>query len=69
KNGLTALGITDHDTIAALPEALEEGRREGIEIVPGVEISAVHEGKDVHVLGYYMNMQDTAFLQRLEELR
>ncbi|MBN6185998.1 PHP domain-containing protein [Aneurinibacillus sp. BA2021] len=69
KNGLTALGITDHDTIAALPEALEEGRREGIEIVPGVEISSVHEGKDVHVLGYYMNMQDTAFLQRLEELR
>lgn len=68
-NGLTALGITDHDTVAALAKAVEAGRHQGVEIVPGVEISSIHEGKDVHVLGYYMDMQDAAFLARLEELR
>ncbi|MCI1692219.1 PHP domain-containing protein [Aneurinibacillus aneurinilyticus] len=68
-NGLAALGITDHDTIAALASALEEGKRQGIEIVPGVEISSVYSGKDVHVLGYYMDINNCAFLQRLEELR
>lgn len=67
--GLAALGITDHDTVAALAEALEEGKRQHIEIVPGVEISSVHEGKDVHVLGYYIDIQDQVFLERLEELR
>lgn len=69
QKGLCALGITDHDTVAALPEALEEGKRLGVEIVPGVEISSVDEGKDVHVLGYYINIHDEKFLSYLEELR
>ncbi|GED13002.1 PHP domain-containing protein [Aneurinibacillus migulanus] len=68
-NGLAALGITDHDTVAALASALEEGKRQGVEIVPGVEISSVYAGKDVHVLGYYMDINNPEFLHRLEELR
>jgi predicted metal-dependent phosphoesterase TrpH len=69
QNGLAALGITDHDTVAALPEALEEGARQGIEIVPGIEISSVENGKDVHVLGYYIDIKDETFLSRLVDLR
>lgn len=68
-NGLAALGITDHDTVAALASALEEGKRQGVEIVPGVEISSVYAGKDVHVLGYYIDINNPEFLHRLEELR
>jgi predicted metal-dependent phosphoesterase TrpH len=67
--GLAALGITDHDTVAALTDAREEGKRQGIEVIPGVEISSVYEGKDVHVLGYYIDSNNTEFLARLEELR
>jgi 3',5'-nucleoside bisphosphate phosphatase len=52
--GLTALGITDHDTVTALENAYKEGEHQGIEIVSGVETSSVHEGEDVHVLGYYI---------------
>ncbi|WCK53131.1 PHP domain-containing protein [Aneurinibacillus sp. Ricciae_BoGa-3] len=68
-NGLSAFAITDHDTVAAFPHAIEEGEKYNVEIVPGIEISSVYEGKDVHVLGYYMDYTDEKFLNRVEELR
>lgn len=51
--GLDAVGITDHDTMAGLPEAEEAGRRSGIAVVPGVELSTDATGREVHILGYY----------------
>jgi predicted metal-dependent phosphoesterase TrpH len=52
--GLGALAITDHDTMEGQREALEEGKRRGIRIIPGVEISALDgaTGRKVHILGY-----------------
>jgi predicted metal-dependent phosphoesterase TrpH len=67
--GLSAVAITDHDTIAGLPEAMEEGKRIGIHVVPGVEISTVGNGQDIHILGYYFDMEDAQFHQRLKQLR
>jgi 3',5'-nucleoside bisphosphate phosphatase len=67
--GLRAVAITDHDTLAGLEEALEAGQRLGITVVPGVEISTVAEGKDIHVLGYYIRMEDSVLEARLQELR
>ncbi|MDF2924524.1 MAG: metal-dependent phosphoesterase [Paenibacillaceae bacterium] len=67
--GLYAVAITDHDTIAGLKEAEAAGQRLGVVVVPGVELSTVAEGKDIHVLGYYMDTGDDLFLSRLEELR
>ncbi|UKS30031.1 PHP domain-containing protein [Paenibacillus sp. HWE-109] len=67
--GLGAIAITDHDTVSGVAEALEEGRRLGIEVVPGVEISTVAGGQDIHVLGYYIQIEDALFLQRLSSLR
>lgn len=67
--GLAAVAVTDHDTVAGLPAAFREGERLGITVVPGVEISTVANGQDIHVLGYYMNLEDPLFLERLAELR
>ncbi|BAU27443.1 hypothetical protein DFP93_102311 [Aneurinibacillus soli] len=67
--GLAVLSITDHDTVAGLSEAQAAGMEHGIEIVPGIEISSIYKGRDVHVLGYYMNIADEVFLARLTELR
>ncbi|MEO3947548.1 PHP domain-containing protein [Gorillibacterium sp. CAU 1737] len=67
--GLSAIAITDHDTVAGLEAALAEGERLGIQVVPGVEISTVAGGQDIHVLGYYMDYKDDRFRKRLEELR
>lgn len=58
--GLRAVAITDHDTFAGLPEALAAGAACGIEVVPGVELSTVWGGEEVHLLGYYMDTDNAA---------
>jgi predicted metal-dependent phosphoesterase TrpH len=67
--GLGAIAITDHDTVSGVAEALSAGRELGIEVVPGVEISTVANGQDIHVLGYYIDINNEQFLQRLASLR
>jgi predicted metal-dependent phosphoesterase TrpH len=52
--GLAALALTDHDTIDGLAEATEAGRIEGVRIVPGVELSAVEERAETHLLGLHL---------------
>ena len=58
--GLRAVAVTDHDTFAGLPEALAAGQRCGIEVVPGVELSTVWGGEEVHLLGYFMDTGNAA---------
>jgi predicted metal-dependent phosphoesterase TrpH len=67
--GLAAVAITDHDTVAGVDEALTEGERLGITVVPGVEVSTVASGNDIHILGYFTNGSDAKWLARLESLR
>ena len=67
--GLGAVAITDHDTVAGIEEALEAADRYGITVVPGVEISTVAGGTDIHVLGYYIDYTSRQLLDRLAELR
>ena len=58
--GLRAVAVTDHDTFAGLPEALAAGQCCGIEVVPGVELSTVWGGEEVHLLGYFMDTGNAA---------
>jgi predicted metal-dependent phosphoesterase TrpH len=63
--GLSVIAITDHDTIAGLSEAIEAGRQYGVKIVPGVEISTAIGRKDIHILGYNMDVTNESFLSFL----
>ena len=63
--GLAGIAVTDHDTVAGVAEAVACGKRIGIEVVPGVEISTAADGKDIHVLGYWIDTTDERFLRRL----
>ena len=67
--GLQAISVTDHDTTAGLTEALAAGSRYGVEVVPGIEISAVAEKGQCHLLGYYIDAADPRLEGRLSELR
>ncbi|MDR0271055.1 PHP domain-containing protein [Paenibacillus sp.] len=69
EKGLSAVAITDHDTVAGVAEAIAEGKRLGLTVVPGVEISTRVGGKDIHILGYYVNCSDEVFLKQLADLR
>ncbi len=64
--GLTVISITDHDTTAGLDEARAAARARGIELVPGIEISAVADGRDLHVLGYFIDPASVALRALLE---
>lgn len=50
--GLEALAITDHDTMAGVPEAMAAGAALGVQVLGGIEISTDYRGEDTHVLGY-----------------
>jgi hypothetical protein len=71
---LTVIAITDHDTTAGSTAARDAARDLGLELVPGIEISSVADGRDVHMLGYFIDPESHAlrlFLeaQRRERLR
>ena len=51
--GVKALAITDHDTLHGWDEAIAAAELQDLEIVPGVELSTVHNGRSLHILGYY----------------
>jgi predicted metal-dependent phosphoesterase TrpH len=53
--GVDVLSVTDHDTTAATAAAADACASAGIEFVPGIEITAVIDGRDVHVLGYFID--------------
>ena len=55
ERGLACIAITDHDTLEAVPIAQQEAKNFNIEIVPGVELSTEMDGKDIHLLGYFMD--------------
>ncbi|TCM99148.1 hypothetical protein EV294_102435 [Paenibacillus sp. BK033] len=67
--GLAAVAITDHDTMAGVEEALAEGRKLGITVVPGAELSTVADGRDIHVLAYYPDWENELWQERLAGLR
>lgn len=69
EQGLDAIAITDHDTVAGIAEAIEAAARLGIEVIPGVEVSSVARGQDIHVLGYFVPYADAAFQEKLVGLR
>ncbi len=66
--GLVAIALTDHDTLAGVGEASEAGRRLGVRVVPGVELSAVDGAEEVHLLGLHLSRPD-ALERRLAGFR
>jgi 3',5'-nucleoside bisphosphate phosphatase len=59
--GVTTLALTDHDAIAGVAEAQEAAVRLGVELVPAIEMSCVHEyAEDLHVCGYWVDLGEIA---------
>lgn len=63
--GAEAIAITDHDTSAGVEEALYMEKKYGVEFVPGVELSAMHGGREVHIVGLYIDWRVKKFAERL----
>src|SRR2546426_498910 len=53
--GVSALAVTDHDTLDGLPAARRRGGERGLEVIPGIELSVQEEGRDGHLLGSFVS--------------
>ncbi|WP_406693615.1 PHP domain-containing protein [Singulisphaera sp. Ch08] len=67
--GLSALAITDHDTLSALAVARPEATRLGLELVGGIELTAEFEGREVHILGHFVRDDEPALVAVTMTLR
>ncbi|MBI4343181.1 MAG: PHP domain-containing protein, partial [Candidatus Omnitrophica bacterium] len=65
--GLSAMAITDHDNTEAFAIAEPAARQHGIELLPGIEMSASAEGEEVHVLGFLMDLRHAGLQRHLAE--
>ena len=53
--GIDIVSITDHDTVNGIPEAIDAGKKYGVEIIPGLEISSDIRDREVHLLAYFFD--------------
>ena len=65
EKGLSAIAITDHDTVSGCGEAMAAGQALGLEVVPGVELSSRY-GRTIHILGYYLRTESLALTRVLD---
>jgi predicted metal-dependent phosphoesterase TrpH len=69
EGGLAAVALTDHDTVDGLPEAVAAGEELGVEVIPGVEISAQFPGGTMHILGLFVDYRNGRLDERLAVLK
>lgn len=69
KAGLAALSITDHDTMAAYPEAIRLGAAHQVEVLPGIEITAHQQGLSLHILGFGLDCHSASLLAGLQVIQ
>ncbi len=67
--GLKYLAITDHDTVEGVKPAMEAGKKLNIGVLPAVELSTEYKDKEIHILGYLIDVENKALISRLEFFR
>ena len=69
RDGLSAISITDHDTIDGYLAARNKAGELGIELIPGVELSMAYKGEDYHLLGYLIDCENPEFLKKINSFQ
>jgi 3',5'-nucleoside bisphosphate phosphatase len=68
EHGVAVMAVTDHDNLRGLGAAIEAGKRLGVIVIPGVELSTVFHGRTLHLLGYNIALGNAEFHSFLGEL-
>ena len=66
---LDAVAITDHDTVAGVEEGCLFAKEKEITVIPGIELSCQYHSKEIHMLGYFVDIYNEEFLQKLDQLK
>lgn len=67
QHGLSAVALTDHDSVSGIDEALKAGEKYGVEVVPGIEFS-VQSKTETHILGYYIDYKSPLLRRALDSV-
>ena len=66
---LSALALTDHDSMDGLEEAIAASKGTSIQIIEGIELSTAYRGKDIHILGLFVNPNDKVFHKKIVDFQ
>lgn len=67
--GLSAIALTDHDTASGIKKARDAAAGCGIELIPGIELSTEYHGKEIHIVGLYIDPENQTLLEKTREFR
>lgn len=67
--GVAAIALTDHDTVAGIPDLLAAAENSPVEIVPGIEISATCARGTMHILGYLIDPTSAVLLEKIKKMQ
>lgn len=67
--GLAAFALTDHDTTEGLAEAIEYAKGKDIEVIPGIELSSEYKGRDIHIVGLFIDPNNERFQEHLTNFK
>ncbi len=66
---LAAIAVVDHDTVSGVSPAIEIAKKNNIEVLPGIELTAEYQGCEIHILGYLLDYKNKDLLGKLEILK
>lgn len=67
QKGLSAIALTDHDTVEGCPRAAAACEKVGIEFIVGTELTADYKGNELHILGYCLDIQNPLLIQEISK--
>ncbi|MDD5348291.1 MAG: PHP domain-containing protein [Candidatus Omnitrophica bacterium] len=68
-SGLAAISLVDHDSVSGIDQAQEAASAIGLEVIPGVELTAEYDGQEIHILGYLIDHANGRLLEKLAVLQ
>lgn len=66
--GLSTIALTDHDSMDGVEDCQAAGQLVGLEVIPGIELTGNYNGKEIHILGYYLDKYHPVLSTKLQEL-
>ncbi len=69
EQGLAAIAICDHDTVDGIDPCMALGLENGVEIIPGIEMSVEKMDAEIHVLGYFIDWKQEWLRKKLKEIQ
>ena len=67
--GMRAIAITDHDCVDGITPAIEAAAGTSLEIIPGVEVSAIKKDTEIHILGYFIDWLNPKIAKRFQKMK